>query len=78
MHLQSFINGLSIGILMGVLFAPEKGEETRRRILRKGSTIKDNVKDTYEDIADNISDQIGQVKNKANQILNRGQKNITN
>lgn len=77
MHIQSFINGLSVGFLLGILFAPDKGEETRRRISRRASAIKDNIKDTYEDIADNVSEQVSQVKYKANQVLNRGQKNIT-
>lgn len=76
MHIQSFINGLSVGFLLGILFAPDKGEETRRKISRRASVIKDNIRDTYEDIADNVSDQISEVKYKANQIVNRGQ-NIT-
>jgi len=72
MHIQSFINGLSVGFLLGILFAPDKGEETRRKISRRASVIKDNIRGTYEDIADNVSDQISQVKYKANQIVNRG------
>ena len=74
MHIQSFINGIAVGFLLGILFAPDKGDETRRRISRRASAIKDNIKNTYEDIADDVSNQIRQVRYKANQVLSRGQK----
>ena len=40
MHIQSFINGLSVGFLLGILFAPDKGEETRRRDFKKSISYK--------------------------------------
>jgi gas vesicle protein len=74
MHLRSFINGLSIGVVLGIFFAPDKGEETRRKISRKAAAVGDNIKDTYEDVADNVSGEIEQVKNEANKILRKVQK----
>ncbi len=46
-----------VGILIGVLFTPDRGEETRRKLSRKTSAIKDSMKDTYDEIADNVSNQ---------------------
>jgi len=68
MHIQSFIRGVSIGFILGILFAPASGDETRRKISRKASNIKGTVRDTY----DTVSDKVGQVKNKANELLNKG------
>ena len=57
MKIQSFINGMLVGILIGVLFARDSGEETRRKLTIKTSTIKDSMKDTYNEFADNVSNQ---------------------
>ena len=73
MKLQSFINGVAIGLLLGILYAPASGEETRRKISRNANRIKDKVTDTYDDISDAVSDQVHNVKQKANDLLNKGE-----
>ena len=67
MHIQSFIRGIAVGFLLGILYAPDRGEETRRRVSKKASDIKDAVKGTY----DTVSDTVTKVKNKANQMLHK-------
>lgn len=37
--------GLAVGGILGVLFAPDKGSETRRKIKESGSRLTGNVKD---------------------------------
>jgi len=69
MHIQSFIRGIAVGFILGVLYAPNRGEETRRKISQKASDIKDSVKGTYNA----VSNTVGKVKDKANEILNKGQ-----
>ena len=67
MHFRTFVNGVLVGILLGVLFAPDSGEETRRKISRRAQGIKDN----YDDLADNLSNAYGKVKNKAGDLVNK-------
>jgi len=69
MHIQSFINGVAVGFLLGILYAPNRGEETRRKISQKASGIKDTVKNTY----DSVSDTVNKVKDKASEMLNKAQ-----
>jgi gas vesicle protein len=69
MHVRAFVNGVLVGILLGVLFAPDSGEETRRKISRRAA----GLKDTYDDLADNVSNTYNKVKTKANDLLNRGE-----
>jgi gas vesicle protein len=69
MHIQSFIRGIAVGFILGVLYAPRRGEETRKRISQQASGIKDTVKDTYNAVSNTVS----KVKNKANEIFNKGQ-----
>ena len=67
LHFRTFLNGVLVGILLGVLFAPDSGEETRKKITRRAQGIKDN----YDDLADNVSSTYGKVKNKAGNIVNK-------
>lgn len=66
MHLRTFFNGVVVGILLGVLFAPDSGEETRRKISRRAQGIKDN----YDEFTDNVSDTYTKVKNKTSSLVN--------
>jgi gas vesicle protein len=69
MHIQSFVRGVAVGFILGVLYAPNRGEETRRKISQKASDIKDSVKGTYNTVSNTVS----KVKDKASEILNKGQ-----
>lgn len=70
MHLQSFIRGIAVGFILGVLYAPERGEETRRRISKKAWDVKNSVKNTYESVSNTVS----KVKDKANELLHKDNK----
>jgi gas vesicle protein len=69
MHLRSFIRGVAVGFILGVLYAPARGKDTRRKISEKASDIKDKVKNTYE----TVSDTVTTVKNKTSEILHKKQ-----
>jgi len=73
MHFRTFINGVLVGILLGVLFAPASGEETRKKISRRAQGIKDN----YDDLADNLSNAYGKVKDKAGNIVNKAKQKFS-
>jgi gas vesicle protein len=40
--------GAAAGAALGILFAPEKGSELRRKIAEQGKKIANNVKDRFE------------------------------
>ena len=50
--LASVLAGVAAGAILGILFAPDKGTETRRKIAEKGSDLADSLKDKYAEIAD--------------------------
>jgi gas vesicle protein len=40
--------GAAAGAALGILFAPDKGSEIRRKIAEQGKKIADSVKDRFE------------------------------
>ncbi len=40
--------GLAIGGLLGVLYAPNKGSETRERIRRRGQQLKEDLRERFQ------------------------------
>lgn len=41
--------GVAVGAVLGVLFAPRKGSETRRILAQKGNDLKENIRDGWEE-----------------------------
>ncbi len=54
--------GLSAGALLGILFAPNKGSVTRRKIKEKGEDYADSVKEKLNEIVDDVKEKFDNVK----------------
>jgi gas vesicle protein len=54
--------GAAAGALAGILFAPEKGSKTRKKITRKTEDYLDAVKESFNELIDSITEKIEKVK----------------
>lgn len=48
---SKFLVGLTAGIVVGILFAPDKGSVTREKIADKASDLKDKFNDFIDNLA---------------------------
>ena len=56
--LLGILGGVAVGAALGILFAPAKGSETRKKIADKGNDLKDNFKDSLSKLTDKISKSV--------------------
>jgi gas vesicle protein len=56
--------GVATGALIAVLFAPDKGTETRKKISKKGRELTDELKDKIEEVIDHITKKCDHIKDE--------------
>jgi gas vesicle protein len=56
--LLGLLAGVAAGALLGVLFAPDKGWVTRKRIIKKSDDFVDGLTEKFNEFVDNISEKL--------------------
>ena len=66
--LLGVLAGIAAGALLGILFAPDQGSKTRKKIVRKGEEFSDLVKDKVNHLVDAVSEKFQSVKEESSDI----------
>lgn len=64
----SIAAGVAAGAILGVLFAPDKGSATRKKIVDK----KDDVVDSVNELLDRVTGKLEAVKKQAAKMMGNG------
>ena len=64
-----FLAGAAIGAGLALLFAPQSGEETRKKVKEFSGKVTDEVKEGYEKVSSEAKKAIEQVKHTAEKAV---------
>ena len=66
--LLGVLAGLAAGALIGVLFAPDKGTVTRKKISKKGADYVEGLKEKFDEFLENISGKFEEAGEEASEV----------
>lgn len=60
--LLGVLAGVATGAILGILLAPDKGSDTRRKISSKGKGYTDSLKDKFNEFKEIVTEKFDKVK----------------
>jgi len=70
--LLGLLAGVAAGALLGILFAPDKGKTTRKKMSKNGEDYLETAKEKFNEFLDDISEKIGEVKEEVTDFAEKG------
>jgi len=74
--LASLATGVAVGAALGVLFAPDKGSVTRRKIVRAGNGYASGLDQKFDEFIGNVREQFESVKEEASRMIADAQNHL--
>ena len=64
--------GFAAGAVLGILLAPDKGEETRKKMGKKAEDFSDGLKSKLNGVIESVMDKFEAVKEEASDMIEKG------
>jgi gas vesicle protein len=68
--------GVAVGAAIGVLFSPDKGVNTRKKIEKKGEDLIHELEDGISEIYNSIAKKYGHVSDEAKELAQKGKNKV--
>jgi len=72
------LTALLAGVAIGILVAPRKGSETRKKIVDGAANIKDDINNFINDMADTLKSGFASAEDEASNIFEKGKEQFSN
>lgn len=69
--LAGILLGAAAGAVLGVLFAPDKGTDTRKKIAKKTSKLGEDLKAKFDEMTDSIKEKFDSIREDANDMMDK-------
>ncbi|MFE3867226.1 YtxH domain-containing protein [Flavobacterium sp. LS2P90] len=66
------LGGVAAGALLGILFAPEKGDKTRKRIMDKSNDYADELKDKLDTLLGTMTNKYEKIWKEGENLISQG------
>ena len=70
--LLGLLAGVAIGATLGIIFAPDKGSATRKKISKKRDELTEELENKFDKFVDNITEKFEIVKDEAARMTEHG------
>lgn len=70
--LLGLLTGMSIGAIIGVLFAPDKGSSLRRKISDKGNNLTKSIGRQFDGLVADADNEYENLKKETSRVLANG------
>ena len=70
--LLGVLAGVAVGATLGILFAPDKGSNTRKKISRKGDDYAEELEEQFNDFIEGITKNFEKMRQEAVHMAENG------
>jgi len=74
--LLGILGGVAAGALLGVLFAPDKGTGTRKRISKKADRYADDLKERFDDFVQEIKEKFDSTEEEITETTGKAKRHL--
>ena len=64
--------GVAVGAAIGILFSPDKGVNTRKKISKKSDDLMHEIEDGLSDIYDTVAKKYGRASEEVEKLVKNG------
>jgi gas vesicle protein len=69
--LLGILTGVAVGGTLGILFAPDKGSKTRKKIAAKGGQYADELKEKFDKLSNVLSEKFEHTRKDSDELLSK-------